>query len=114
MVLKFLFYKRPTLFLLFPLELLFDLGLFFVYLKNGWPKEFFDARFYWLSKKNRDIWKKYRVVNMKERVISDRELISSSKAAISSASVGLPPVMKSLVNTVFTIYYYLLKILVWW
>lgn len=113
-VLKYLFYRWPTIILMLPLEVLYNLGLLAVSIKNGWLKELVKVYGYWLQPKNWKTWKEMRQKNLKERLLSDRTLISWSKRTVEMADMVIPRPIKLVADAVFTIYYFLLKILVWW
>lgn len=113
-VLKYLFYKWPTIILMLPLEILYNLGLLVVSLKGRWFKNLLQVYVYWLQPNNWRIWHSLRLNNLKERKVSDRYLLSRSVKTVTMADMVVPVVVKTGVNFVFTIYYYLLKILVWW
>jgi len=113
-VLKYLFYKWPTIILTLPLELAYNVGLFFVAIKNGWVKEFFGIYRYWLDPKNWNQWKEIRKKNLEERLLSDRSLLLWSEKTVAMADMVIPVWIKLIADTIFTFYYYLLKILVWW
>lgn len=113
-ILKYLFYKWPTIILMLPLELFYSIGLMFVALKNNWIKEFFGVFSYWFKLSNWQKWKKIRKINQAERVVSDRFLLIQSEKTVRTAEMVVSGAVKFLANLVFTFYYYLLKILVWW
>ncbi|KKQ40528.1 MAG: Glycosyl transferase family 2 [Candidatus Magasanikbacteria bacterium GW2011_GWA2_37_8] len=113
-VLKYLFYYWPTIILMFPLEVLYNLGLLLIALKNGWVKELFKVYHYWLQPTNWQTWKKLRKKNLEERLLSDRAMTNLAEHTVEMADMVVPTPIKLLADMVFTIYYYLLKILVWW
>lgn len=113
-VLKYLFYFWPTIILMFPLEVLYNLGLLLIAFKNGWVKELFKVYHYWLQPNNWQTWKKLRKKNLEERLLSDRVMITIAERTVEMADVVVPTPIKLLADVVFTIYYYLLKIVVWW
>lgn len=113
-VLKYLFYFWPTIILMFPLEVLYNLGLLLIAFKNGWVKELFKVYHYWLQPNNWQTWKKLRKKNLEERLLSDRVMITIAERTVEMADVVVPTPIKLLADAVFTIYYYLLKIVVWW
>lgn len=112
-VLQLLFYRWPTIILLLPLELVYNLGLLVYALFAGWIKELLKVYIYWLQPKNWRFWLKVRREVQKDRVMSDRNLILGSTPVIDS-EVALSAVGRTVMNAVFTIYHFLLKILVHW
>ncbi|MEA3272046.1 MAG: glycosyltransferase family 2 protein [Patescibacteria group bacterium] len=113
-VLKLLFYKWPTLFLLLPLEVVYNFGLLITALRGGWIKEILKVYTYWANPLNWIKWLKYRNEIQKTRKITDGELLEHTVLTVDSGEefVGRP--MHRLANTIFTIYGSLLKILVKW
>ncbi len=112
--LQLIFYRWPTLVLLAPLELAYDLGLLFLSLKGGWWKEYWAARVYWLKFSSWRLWLVHRAQVQSGRKISDRELLHDAAITVPSANLVAPRLVVDVVNGVFSIYYYLLKLLVWW
>jgi len=113
-VLKYLFYRWPTIILTLPLEVLYNIGLLIVALKDGWARELLKVYHYWLQPKNWRTWKELRKKNLEERLLSDRALITWAEHTVEMADVVVPVPIKLLADAVFTIYYYFLKIVVWW
>ncbi len=112
--LKLLFYKWPTLLILFPLEILYNAGLILLAIANGWFSELMKVYSYWLRPANWKIWLADRKIIQKQRTISDRKILSGAAVRVGTADLRLPVIIRAGVNTIFTIYWYLLKILVWW
>ena len=113
-VLKYLFYRWPTIILTLPIEILYNLGLVAIAIKNHWLKELGKVYAYWLRPKNWQTWKAMRKKNMEERILTDRTLINWAEHTVEMADMVVPAPIKLAADAVFTIYYYLLKILVWW
>ncbi len=113
-VLKYLFYKWPTIILTIPLEILYNLGLLVIAWKNNWLKELFKGYIYWLKPSTWHTWYLIRLKNLKERKISDRDLLNQSVKTVEMAEVVVSKPIKLVMNAVFTFYYFLLKILVRW
>lgn len=112
--LNLLFYKWPTLILLLPLEIVYNAGLLILSAINGWFPELVKVYGYWLKPANWKLWLEDRKIIQKQRVISDRRIIAGSAVRVGTGDLRLPAVIRVSVNFVFTIYWYLLKILVWW
>lgn len=112
--LKLLFYKWPTLLLLLPLEILFNLGLVMASIFGGWSKELFKVYMYWLNYKNWRDWLSERKIIQNKRQITDRKLIASMTSIVSLGDFKAPKVFEVLANFVFTFYWFLIKILIWW
>ncbi len=112
--LKLLFYKWPTIILLLPLEILFNLGLIIVSVIQGWHRELFNVYAYWCNPKNWSSWLKKRKIIQTKRKISDRQLLASTHTTVGIADLKIPFIVRIFANIVFTIYWFLLKILIWW
>lgn len=112
--LNLLFYKWPTLFLLLPLEILYNAGLLVLSAINGWFGELLKVYGYWLRPSNWKSWLADRKIIQKQRIISDRRIILGAAVRVGTGDLRLPGAIRVIVNFIFTIYRYLLKILVWW
>lgn len=111
---KLMFYKIPTLILLFPLEIVYNCGLILTATRGKWLRELLKVYRYWLNPKNWKGWLELRKETQKMRVIGDAELIRGFVLTVDSGEkfVGRP--MYRLANKIFTIYGNLVKILVKW
>jgi hypothetical protein len=112
--LKLMYYKWPTLFLLLPLEILFNIGLIFNSIFGGWFKELLKVYRYWLNPNNWRIWLSDRKNIQKSRQISDRKLILFTTSFISSGDLKINKLVEIFINFIFTFYRFLLKIIIWW
>ncbi|MCX6782109.1 MAG: glycosyltransferase family 2 protein [Candidatus Magasanikbacteria bacterium] len=112
--LKLLFYKWPTLILLLPLEIVYNVGLLFLSAVNGWFPELIKVYGYWLKPKNWRGWLADRKILQKQRIVSDRQMIFRAAVGVGTGDLRLPAIIRVSVNFIFTIYWYLLKILIWW
>ncbi|OGH88644.1 MAG: hypothetical protein A3J93_00935 [Candidatus Magasanikbacteria bacterium RIFOXYC2_FULL_42_28] len=112
--LKYLFYKWPTLILTWPLEIVYNLGLMIVAGGGGWLSELLRVYRYWLSSKNWQIWRELRRNNLRTRKMSDRQLLAQVVATIGSAELVISAPLKFFVNAIFKLYYYFLRLIVWW
>ena len=112
-VLQLLFYRWPTIILLLPLEILYNLGLIVYSAIAGWLPGLVKVYIYWLQPKNWRFWLKARREIQKDRRLSDRELIFGFSVTVDS-EVILSKVIRQTMNAVFTIYNFLLKILMHW
>jgi GT2 family glycosyltransferase len=112
--LKLIFYKWPTLVLLLPAEILYNLGLMILSAAGGWFTELINVYKYWFKPVNWRGWLARRKVAQQERVISDRKILSGTTPMISFGEMKIPAMFRACANIVFTIYYFLLRILIWW
>ncbi len=112
--LKYLFFRWPTLILTWPLELGYNLGLLVVSAIGGWLPELLRAYFYWLNPGNRRPWRAMRFHNLQTRKLSDRQLLAQCAITVDSAELVVPLLIKFVANAVFKLYYYFLKLIIWW
>jgi len=112
--LKLIFYKWPTLILLLPLELVYNIGLLVLAVTGGWFGELIKVYRYWLTPSNWRGWLVERRIVQKDRLVSDRRIIDGSAVCVGGGDLKIPSVIRLGVNFVFTFYWYLLKILIWW
>ncbi|MBU0546182.1 glycosyltransferase family 2 protein [Patescibacteria group bacterium] len=113
-IVKLLLYRWPTLILLLPLEILYNLGLLVVALAGGWSKELVNAWVYWLKAVNWKNWLKERAKYQADRKLSDRDVLKIAVPMVDSGDLVVSKPINALANLVFTFYYFLLKIIVWW
>lgn len=112
--LKLMFYRWPTLVILLPLEILYNVGLLVLAAFSGWFNELIKVYVYWLQTGNWRIWLHHRRAIQADRKISDRSLISGAALMVGSGDMKLPVIVRACVNIIFTFYWFLLKILIWW
>ncbi|MFA7653536.1 MAG: glycosyltransferase family 2 protein [Candidatus Magasanikbacteria bacterium] len=112
--LNIVFYKWPTLILLLPLELVYDLGLLFLSWRNGWLKEYLAAWTYWFTRANWKIWLAHRHNIQAVRQVSDREFMCHTAMIISSGGLVASRLIVLVANVIFTVYYFLVRMLLWW
>jgi len=110
-----LYYKWLTLFLILPMMLALEAGLWFFAVKSGWWMERVKVYQYWLKLASWKLWLAKRSVIQKNRKISDRDLLKTMVPIISFSDQSVAnPVLKYFGNPLMRIYYQLLRILVWW
>lgn len=109
------FFRWPTLLLLLPMALILEIGLWLFALKGGWWKERVKVYKYWLNSKNWKLWLKKRKYVQDIRKISDRALLKNSVSGIYFQEKSMEnPVLKYIGNPVMAIYYYFIKLIIWW
>lgn len=108
---QLMFYRWPTLILLAPPEIFWNLVLIPASLFGGWLGGLFRVWGYWLKPSSWRFWLAERQKIQSQRKISDRELLAgaSSWLEYGAAAFVLWPL-----NLLFTLYGFLLKITVWW
>ncbi|OGH94982.1 MAG: hypothetical protein A2538_04815 [Candidatus Magasanikbacteria bacterium RIFOXYD2_FULL_41_14] len=111
---QYLFYRWPTLILTWPLEIGYNLVLLVVAGAGGWLPELLRVYGYWLNPSNWQKWRVGRCLNQQTRKLNDRQLLAQSTATVESAELVVSGPIKFCANLVFKIYYYILKLIIWW
>lgn len=111
-----MFFKVPTLILLFPIAFFLEFGLWFFSIVNGYAGKRVDVYKYWLKSENWKLWLKKRAFIQKNRVITDRELLKHSVSEIKFQESEMKnPLLKFVGNPIMRAYYVLIvKGLIWW
>ncbi len=110
-----LFFKWPTLLLLAPMSIVFELALILYSLKGGWFRERLRVYAYWLNPSNWKLWLKKRARIQQERVVDDRVLVRSFVSIISFQEPGIQnPILTYIGNPMMTAYWFVVKRLIWW
>lgn len=112
--LKYLFYKWPTLVLTWPLEIVYNLSLMVMAILGGWWPELLRVYWYWLQPVNWQKWRKLRQQNLQARKMSDRQLLAQATATVGSAELVVSERLKYFANFIFQIYFYFLRLVIWW
>ncbi len=116
MAVMIMYYKIPTLILLFPMLIAMEIGLWGFAFLGGWVKEHKKVYAYWLQKKHWGLWLGKRKKIQKMRVVGDRTLLKHSQSGIhfQDASVD-KPIVNYVGNPVLAVYYWIVvKGLMWW
>ncbi|PIT88290.1 MAG: hypothetical protein COU29_03420 [Candidatus Magasanikbacteria bacterium CG10_big_fil_rev_8_21_14_0_10_36_32] len=113
-VLQLMFYRWPTLILILPMEIIFNLGLLILSAAQGWIKELLAVYVYWMTPANWRQWLIDRHAIQRDRTVGDSRLLSRMTSRISFAGLKIPKIILLLANLVFTLYFFLLKIVIWW
>jgi len=77
-----MFFKWPTLLLLFPMAFVLEIGLWIFSFKNKYAKKRWEVYKYWLNKDNFMLWYKKRKEIQKNRRITDLELLELATSEI--------------------------------
>ncbi len=111
-----MFFKIPTLLLLLPMGLIFEVGLWIFSIKNGYAKKRLEVYKYWLKWSNWKIWLAKRKYIQKIRKVNDRYLLSFSVPEILFQESEMEnPLLKYIGNPVMKVYYYIVvRLLIWW
>lgn len=109
------YWRWPTLFLLLPIWLILEIGLWLFAFKSGWWKEKFRALCYWFKLSSWRFWIGKRRQIQKKRKIPDRDLLKIMSPTIRFTEGGIDnPILRYIGNPVMFGYYQILKILVRW
>ena len=110
-----MYYKWPTLFLILPMMLALEIGLWFFAIKSGWGRERANVYKYWLKPSSWKLWLAKRRVIQKNRKIPDRDLLKTMAATVNFSEKAVEsPVLKYMGNPVMRIYYLFLRAVVRW
>lgn len=107
------FFRWPTLFLIGPMLDLMEIGLFVFALKSGWWREKIRVyRFLFNSKNLAIIFQKRREIQEK-RTIKDKEILRRMTGVIKFQAID-NLFLKYIGNPLLAIYFYCLKLIIWW
>jgi len=110
-----IYFRIPTLILLFPAFILSEIGLIFFSLLGGWWKERFKAYAYWLHASNWKLWLKKRKYIQHHRKICDRDMFKYSVGGIYFQEQGMHGPLHTIANWGMEAYYWLIvRTLIWW
>lgn len=109
------YYKLPTLILLFPINLVIELGMICFAIVQGWGKEKFQAYGYWLKPRHWKLWLKKRKNVQNLRLLKDKIVLQRAVVEIHFSEAGLDnPVLKYIANPLMKIYFIFLKRVLFW
>ncbi|MFA6393311.1 MAG: glycosyltransferase family 2 protein [Patescibacteria group bacterium] len=108
-----IFYRLPTILLIFPALVLMDLGMLLYSIPGGWLKTKLAVYRYFLNAKS---WKK--IISERKRVrslrtIGDRQLINNYKGRVLFQEID-NPVLKYIANPLFNLYWNIVKNIIFW
>jgi hypothetical protein len=111
-----MFFKLPTLILLFPMLLVLEIGLWLFAVRGGWLDKRIAVYKYWLKKENWRLWLKKRANIQVNRKISDREMLKYSVPSILFQEKAMEnPVLLHFGNPLMKLYYWVVvKGLIYW
>lgn len=109
------FYKIPTLILLLPIGIIWELGMVLFAAQNGWLTVKLKTYGYWIKPSSWRLWlgKRRRIQTM--RTQSDKQLLKHavSQVTFNEKSVA-PPLLRYVANPLLTVYWWLLYKLIFW
>lgn len=107
------FYKWPTLVLIFPALLAYELGILLFSVKNGYAKAKLASWGFFFSRKNlKKIFSKRRKIQ-ESRLLSDKQMSENFIGDISFQEIQ-NPVLKYIANPIFSIYWNVARRIIWW
>lgn len=110
-----MFYKWPTLLLLLPIGILFELGLILFSLRQGWLSTKLRAYVYWLNPAHWRVWlaKRHRI--QANRTVSDRVLLRHAVGSVHFEEKSINnPLLRYLGNPLLAGYWLLVKKMIVW
>src|SRR3989344_783954 len=111
-----MFFRWPTLFLLAPMAIVLEIGLWLFAFKGGWTKERIKVYQYWLKPSSWKLWLGKRTHIQAMRKIRDRDLLNLATSGIYFQDKSTDnPIVNYVGNPIMTAYYWLIvKTLIWW
>lgn len=110
-----MYYKLPTLVLIFPMFLLLEIGLWIFALKNKWLDKQVEVYRYWLKKDSWRLWLQKRKRIQAVRTISDRTLLGRAVGSIQFQEEMMKnPLLLYVGNPLMELYFAFLKLVLWW
>ncbi len=106
-------YKLATFLLILPALLIMNLGLLFSSFVSGWWREEWKALVYFLSPKN---WQKLLAKRKRvqaKRKFKDRQVLQNFTGKIEFQEVA-NPIVKYILNPIFSLYFRIIKLIIWW
>ena len=110
-----IYFKWPTLVLLFPMALILDLGLLLFAWKTGWLKEKLATYKYWLKKSSWKLWLGKRKNIQAKRQVSDRTLLKLAVGRVVFEEKAIDnPLLRYVGNPLMAGYWWIIRKLIWW
>lgn len=111
-----MYFRVPTLIMLFPMAVLLEMGLWIFAFRGGWAKEKVAVYKYWLTPKNWSLWLKKRKHIQRIRKVSDRYLMKYAVSKIEFQDKSTDsPLVHLVANPLMTLYFKLVvRGLIWW
>lgn len=110
-----MFYKWPTLLLLFPIGLALEAGLILFAAKGGWLTAKLSAYAYWLRPSSWILWLGKRRRTQRLRVVSDRQLLQNAVSQIKFNEGTIQnPLLTYIGNPLMAGYWFVIKHLIFW
>lgn len=108
-------YQVPTLLLLLPIGILWELGMLYFAFKNKWLRVKLDTYRYWLRPSTWGLWFKKRNRLQKMRTISDRELLKATVNTVQFTERSInTPLVRLVANPLLAGYGTLVRAIIFW
>jgi len=110
-----MFLKIPTLVLIAPAVLLYELGTYLFAVKGGWASEKHKLYKYWTDSKNWAMWFEKRRNIQKRRSVSDSALTHDWVGYVKFQEARVEnPILRYIANPGMTAYWWLVKLVLFW
>jgi len=111
-----MFFRWPTLLLLFPIGIILEFGLWLFSIKNGYVKKRVEVYKYWLKWSNWQLWLKKRKYIQSIRQVNDRYLLKHTVSGINFQEKEVESgLVKYVANPIMGLYYWLIvRIFIFW
>ena len=110
-----MFFKLPTLLLLLPMMIVLEIGLWLFAWRGGWFDKKIEVYDYWLQPKNWRIWLAKRRKIKAWRKLPDKYLLKLSVGGVYFQEKSMEnPILKYVGNPIMIVYYWIIRLLVWW
>lgn len=114
-VILFLFLKWPTLVLIFPAVLVFEIGTWIMAFKGKWAGEKLKVYLYWLTPSTWSLWWKKRVAIQSLRTVDDKTLTNTWVGAIEYQEQDMQStLLTNVVNPVMNWYWSVVRWMMVW
>jgi len=111
----YMFLKLPTLVLIAPAVLAYEFGTYLFALKGGWVSEKHKLYKYWFNPKNWSLWHDKRVAIQRRRSVSDAALTRDWVGYVKFQEARVEnPILRYVANPVMTVYWWLVKRILFW
>ncbi|MDO8626817.1 MAG: glycosyltransferase family 2 protein [Candidatus Magasanikbacteria bacterium] len=111
----FMYYKLPTILLLLPAGIFWELGMLWFAVRQGWLLAKLKSYLYWLNPRTVAHWYKKRLQRQANRTISDRRLLAAAVSTISFPERSInSPLLRYIANPILFVYWKIVRLILWW
>lgn len=109
------FYKWPTLILLLPIAIFWELGMLFYAAENGWLGVKLKTYAYWLALSHWSLWLGKRQKIQHQRTVGDRKLLAGAVSRVTFAEKSVDsPLLKHVANPILAAYWAIVQQIIFW